>query len=241
MPELVDLTARITEGMANHPAHGRSPLFLTGTRMNHDETADTWRGKGVEDMSVMNGFILLAEHNGTHVDAPVHLHPEGRGIDEIPLSECHGPAVWLDLSNASRREAIDAEDLETATAAAGVTIESGDIMLLHTGWDRHLPNEQERYLNDHPGLSESGAQYLHDQEINMVGIDCGNIDVAGATALPAHQVLLRRDVPDNYTLVAEHLRGIDSIPSHRFTFSATPLPIEGATASPVRAVAIVED
>ena len=50
MPELVDLTAPITEEMANHPAHGRSPLFLTGTRMNHDETADTWRGKGVFNM-----------------------------------------------------------------------------------------------------------------------------------------------------------------------------------------------
>jgi kynurenine formamidase len=209
--------------------------------MNHDETADTWRGKGVDDMSVMNGFVLLAEHNGTHVDAPVHLHPEGKGIEEVPLERCHGPAVWLDLSEAGTREAIDAEDLESAAAEAGVTIDAGNIVLLHTGWERYLPDDQETYLGDHPGLSEAGAQYLHDREIDLVGIDCGNIDVAGATALPAHQVLLRRDVPDHYTLVAEHLRGIDAIPSHQFTFSATPLPIEGATASPVRAVAIVED
>lgn len=241
MAELIDLTAHIDEAMANHPAHGRSPVFLTGTRMNHDETEDTWRGKGVEDMSVKNGFVLFAEHNGTHVDAPIHLHPDGQGIDEVPLEECHGPAVWLDVSDAGERQGIGPDDLQSAAEDAGVEIRAGDAVLLHTGWDRHLPHDQDRYLEDHPGLSEAGAQYLHDREISLVGIDCGNVDVAGETALPAHQVLLRRDVPERYTLVAEHLRGIDAIPTHRFTFSATPLPIEGATASPVRAMAIVED
>ncbi|WP_424018868.1 cyclase family protein [Halorientalis pallida] len=240
MVELVDLTATIHEEMANHPAHGRSPVFLTGTRMNHDETEDTWRGKGVEDMSVMNGFVLFAEHNGTHVDAPVHIHPDGAGIDEVPLEECYGSAVWLDLSEAGPREAIGPDALDAAATAAGVAVEAGDTVLLHTDWDRHLPDDQETYLDDHPGLSEAGAQWLHDRDVSLVGIDCGNVDVAGATSLPAHQVFLRRDVPEKHTLVAENLRGIDRIPDHRFTFSATPLPIEGATASPVRAVAIVD-
>lgn len=241
MVELIDLTAPIHEEMANHPAHGRSPVFLTGTRMNHDETEDTWRGKGVEDMSVMNGFVLFAEHNGTHVDAPVHIHPEGEAIDEVPLEECYGSAVWLDLSEAGPREAIGPDALDAAAAAADVEIGSGDTVLLHTDWDRHLPDDADAYLSDHPGLSEAGAQWLHDRDVSLVGIDCGNVDVAGATPLPAHQVFLRRDVPEKHTLVAENLRGIDRIPEHRFIFSATPLPIEGATASPVRAVAIVED
>jgi len=241
MVELIDLTATIHEDMANHPAHGRSPVFLTGTRMNHDETEDTWRGKGVEDMSVMNGFVLFAEHNGTHVDAPVHIHPDGEAIEEVPLEECYGSAVWLDCSDAGPREAIGPDALETAADAAGVEVAAGDTVLLHTGWDRHLPDDRDTYLDDHPGLSEAGAQWLHDRDVSLVGIDCGNVDVAGATSLPAHQVFLRRDVPEKHTLVAENLRGIDRIPAHRFTFSATPLPIEGATASPVRAVAIVEE
>jgi kynurenine formamidase len=239
--ELIDLTAPIHEEMTNHPAHGRSPVFLTGTRMNHNETEDTWHGKGVEDMSVKNGFVLFAEHNGTHVDAPVHIHPDGEGIDEVPLTECYGDAVWLDLSAVGPREAIGPDAIEAAATEADVEIQAGDIVLLHTGWDRHLPENKARYLEDHPGLSESGAQWLHDRDVSLVGIDCGNVDVAGATPLPAHQVFLRRDVPKRHTLVAENLRGIDQIPDHRFTFSATPLPIEDATASPVRAVAIVED
>ena len=240
MGSLIDLTAEITEGMANHPNHGRSPLFLTGTRMNHDESADTWRGKGVDDMSVKNGFVLLAEHNGTHIDAPVHIHPEGATADELPLERCYCSSVWLDVSNAGPTGHIGPDDLAAAADRAGVTVDAGDGVLLYTGWDRHVPDDPETYLGEHPGLSEAGAQWLHDRDVSVVGIDCGNVDVAGVAALPAHRVFLRDDAPEKYTLVVENLRGIDAIPDHRFTFSALPMPLADATASPVRAVAIVE-
>lgn len=239
MVELIDLTAEIVEGMANHPNHGRSPLFLTGTRMNHDQAADTWRGKGIEDMSFKNGFVYLAEHNGTHVDAPVHVHPDGSSIDELPLEKCHGTAVRLDLSNVGPKGHIGPDELEAATDEADVTIKPKDIVLLYTGWDRYVPDDPDTYLDEHPGLSEEGAVWLHEQDVNLVGIDCGNVDVAGDAALPAHRVFLRDDIPEKYTLVVENLRNIDAIPTHRFTFSAAPLPLEGSTASPVRAFATV--
>lgn len=240
MTELIDLTAEIVEGMANHPNHGRSPLFLTGTRMNHDEAEDTWRGKGVEDMSFKNGFVYIAEHNGTHLDAPVHVHPDGAPIDEVPLSECHGPAVWLDVSDVRPKGLIGPDELERAAADADITVGANDIVLLHTGWDRYVPDDPDTYLEEHPGLSESGAVWLHERDVTLVGIDCGNVDVAGDATLPAHRVFLRDDVPEDYTLVVENLRNIDAIPNHRFTFSAAPLPLEGATASPVRAFGIVD-
>lgn len=240
MADLIDLTADIVEGMANHPNHGRSPLFLTGTRMNHDEAADTWCGKGVDDMSFKNGFVFMAEHNGTHLDAPVHVHPDGRPIDEVPLDECHGSAVWLDVSDAGPKGLIGPAELDAAIDEAGVTLKPDDIVLLHTGWDRYVPDDPDTYLDEHPGLSEAGAVWLHERDVTLVGIDCGNVDVAGDAALPAHRVFLRDDVPEKYTLVVENLRNIDAIPRHRFTFSAAPLPLAGATASPVRAFAIVE-
>lgn len=240
MAELIDLTAEIVEGMANHPNHGRSPLFMTGTRMNHDEAEDTWRGKGVEDMSFKNGFVYLAEHNGTHLDAPVHVHPDGVPIDEVPLEECHGTAVWLDVSDAGPKGRIGPDELQAAAADAGVSVEPEDIVLLHTGWDQHLPDNPDTYLDEHPGLSKEGAVWLHERNVNLVGIDCGNVDVAGDAALPAHRVFLREDIPEKYTLIVENLRDIDAIPAHRFTFNAAPLPLEGSTASPVRAFAIVE-
>ncbi|APX97729.1 cyclase family protein [Natronorubrum daqingense] len=241
MSQLIDLTATITEEMTNHPNHGRSPLFLDGTRMNHDQAEDTWRGKGVEDLSLVNGFVYIAEHNGTHIDAPFHLHPEGKTVDELDLEECHGPAVWLDVSDVGPKGAIGPDELETAAADAGVEVGAGDSVLLYTGWDEYVPEDRATYLEDHPGLSEAGAEWLYERDVTVVGIDCGNVDIAGDVSMPAHQVLLRDDAPDSYTLIVENLRNIDDIPAHRFTFSAAPLPLDDATASPIRAFAIVDD
>ncbi len=240
MSELVDLTATITEEMANHPNHGRSPLFLSGTRMNHDQAEDSWRGKGVEDLSLVNGFVYIAEHNGTHIDAPYHLHPDGKTIEELALSECHGPAVWLDVSDVGPYGEIGPDELAAAATEAGVTVESGDAVLLATGWDEHLPEDRETYLGEHPGLSAAGAEWLFEREVSVVGIDCGNVDVAGDVSMPAHRVLLREGAPEEYTLIVENLRNVAAIPDHRFTFSAAPLPLSGATASPIRAFAIVD-
>lgn len=239
MTQLIDLTATVAEEMANHPSHGRSPVFLPGTRMNHDEAADTWRGKGVEDMSLVNGFVLLAEHNGTHIDAPYHLHPDGITVEEVPLEECYGPAVWLDVSDVGARGAVGPAELEAAAADAGVEIRAGDAVLLRTGWDEHVPGDLDAYLSDHPGLSAAGAEWLRERDVTLVGIDCGNVDVAGAVAFPAHRALMR-DAPDDYVLIVENLRDVDAIPEHRFTFSAAPLPLEGSTASPIRAFAVVD-
>lgn len=241
MSQLTDLTAKITEEMANHPNHGRSPLFLSGTRMNHEQAEDTWRGKGVDDLSLVNGFVYIAEHNGTHIDAPFHLHPDGKTIDGIELEECHGPAVWLDVSDAGPNGAIGPDLLESAVTDANVEVERGDSVLLYTSWDDYLPDNEETYLADHPGLSKTGAEWLYERDVNVVGIDCGNVDIAGEVSMPAHRVLLREGAPDSYTLIVENLRNIDAIPSHRFVFSATPLPLCGATASPIRAFAIVDD
>lgn len=241
MSQVIDLTATITEEMANHPNHGRSPLFLSGTRMNHEQAEDTWRGKGVEDLSLVNGFVYLAEHNGTHLDAPFHLHPDGKTIEELDLQECHGPAVWLDVSDAGSKGAIGPARLDDAVADAGVEIKPDSSVLLYTGWDEHLPDDQSTYLEAHPGLSEAGAEWLMERDVNVVGIDCGNVDIAGDVSMPAHRVLLRQGAPDSYTLIVENLRNIDSIPAHQFVFSAAPLPLNDATASPIRAFAVVDD
>lgn len=241
MSHLIDLTAEITEEMANHPNHGRTPLFLSGTRMNHEQAEDSWRGKGVEDLSLVNGFIYLAEHNGTHIDAPFHLHPDGKTVEELDLEECHGPAVWLDASDAGPKGEIGPELLERAVADAGVEIGPGDAVLLYTGWDAHLPDDQATYLEEHPGLSKAGAEWLFERDVSVVGIDCGNVDIAGDVSMPAHRVLLRNGAPDSYTLIVENLRNINTIPTHRFVFSAAPLPLTGSTASPIRAFAIADE
>lgn len=53
----------------------------------------------------------MGSHTGTHVDAPYHFVRDGRRIDEVPLSQFHGPAIVVDLSSKSAREPIVWNDL----------------------------------------------------------------------------------------------------------------------------------
>jgi kynurenine formamidase len=46
--------------------------------------------------------------------------------------------------------------------------------------------------------------------------------------------------PDDFIAIIENLTGIDRIPAHRFEFVGMPLPLEGSSASPIRAIAITQ-
>jgi kynurenine formamidase len=53
---------------------------------------------------------------------------------------------------------------------------------------------------------------------------------------PVHLTLLGRDIP-----IMEHIMHLETVPVHRFQFVGVPLRIKGATGSPIRAMAILED
>jgi arylformamidase len=50
-----------------------------------------------------NGFAIarlsMGTHSGTHIDAPSHVIPGGRGVKEIPLSDLVGECIVVDKSN----------------------------------------------------------------------------------------------------------------------------------------------
>src|SRR5688572_5711840 len=49
--------------------------------------------------------LSMAEHGGTHMDAPIHF-AEGRlTAADVPLASCIGPAVVIDASDAAARDA----------------------------------------------------------------------------------------------------------------------------------------
>src|SRR5262245_7023632 len=41
--------------------------------------------------------ICMAEHGGTHMDAPIHFAKDKRTADAVPLSSCMGPAAVVDV------------------------------------------------------------------------------------------------------------------------------------------------
>ncbi len=58
-------------------------------------------------------MILVFEHAGTHVDAPIHLGGvEGPAIDEIPLSGWMGEAYVLDMTHKKEKEYVTVDEVE---------------------------------------------------------------------------------------------------------------------------------
>jgi kynurenine formamidase len=174
--------------------------------------------------------LFLVTHTGTHVDAPWHCLPDGRTIERFPPSRFVVPARLLDLRFVRPRARIGEAVLRRALK--GFPFPRGDAAVLWTGWERKAGRPS--YLLDNPGLTPDGARALHRWGAPLVGIDTANLDHPDAARLEAHEILLRDEV-----FVLENLANLGAIRAERFLLVALPLPLRGATGSPVRAVALV--
>ena len=166
-------------------------------------------------------------HSCTRLDAPALLLKEGKTVDLLPPNRFMGNAVLLDLTHKKPSDLIDDEDLEGAEERAGLTAREGEIVIIHTGWAWSSHN--------HPGLSVNGAEYLEFKRVAMVGIDTSNLDHSDSEDLPAHQILLGKEI-----LVVENLCNLERLAQERFRIIALPLNVR-AEVSLVRAIAMVDD
>ena len=97
--------------------------------------------------------MRLAEHGGTHLDAPVHFHEGGSSAERVSLARLIAPAVVVDVRAAcatDRDHAVGVAELERFEAAHG-RIPDGAALLLHTGVAARWP-DRARYL----GTAERG-------------------------------------------------------------------------------------
>lgn len=236
----------IYEGMRQHPAHGRTPLFLSGTR-NHEAYRDFNRINEYDDhdfVTFENEQIIICGHTGTHMDSCYHGDPESDyTIDKMPIECGYGNAIWLDVSERFGPKAIiTAKDLKDAEFRTGSKIQPGDIVLIFTGWSTVM--DPMKYAFEHMGLSRDAGEWLREKKIKTVGIDNCNVDGCGILSMPVHMNFLRPrslGLPgDDFIAIIENMVNINKIPRSRFTFSGVPIPYIGKTGGQVRALAIVD-
>ncbi|MFF0499786.1 cyclase family protein [Nocardia aobensis] len=240
-----------------------APYRLTLTN-EHD--AHRWESAGAPAGTGANADLLVsATHNGTHMDALCHVFAEGKLYNGFPSSSftpsdgaarCGidkvgglvGRAVVLDVAGATGvrclepGEAVTAEMIERAEAHHGVTVEAGDIVLLHTGWLRHFLEQAEAgvpvSLDRQPGLGRSGAGLLIDRDVSAVGADNTAVEVLGAEAgfIELHvELIVHRGIP---LLELLDLRGPVEAGVATGMLVVAPLVIAGGSGSPVNPVLI---
>ncbi len=173
--------------------------------------------------------LQMVVHFGTHVDAPLHFITDGPAMDEVPLDRLWGAGVVLRLDPEPLSE-IGPEQLQ----AAGPEIRRGDIVLLDTGWARHMGTEM---YEQHPSLSAAAADWLVERGAKLLAVDFSTPDMTARRrppgfTFPVHHRLLGRGV-----LIAEHLTNLPALPAGRVDVFVMALSIAGSDGAQARIIA----
>lgn len=177
--------------------------------------------KFLQDFSNSNSCeseILIGMHTGTHVDAPLHMLPDGSTIDQINLAQVVTECRVLDFTGL--QDKITAHDLTAKK------IEPGSFILLKT------KNSCEQGFDfNFMFLEQSGAAYLVEAGVSGVGIDALGIE-RDQPGHPTHKILFKAGI-----IIIEGLRLAD-IEEGDYFLCAAPLKVVGAESAPARAFLI---
>ena len=132
--------------------------------------------KRKSEQGVNAQYIQTSNHIGTHIDAPRHFVTSGKTIDQIPLDWLYGPGVIVNLA-----PELDELDVYTPQMIEKhVEVREGDILLLHTGWEKYAQfgsePDEEKYIHRHPGAHRDLVPWLLEKKIHVWGLDAISTD-----------------------------------------------------------------
>lgn len=248
-------------GQPFHPDMPRSsetmPFLFWVTKKHCDKTLPDGFSATVE-------MFTTTTHNGTHIDALGHVSLNGKlfggetatanqtreaglkklGIEKVPPLVMRG--VLLDVARLKGVDVlppayeITASDMEAAEAAAGTSIRAGDAVYLRTGWARYFDDAHRFHSAEGcPGPGKEGAEWLANKGVRVTGSDTPMYEKADRRPGLLHPVHIMLLVERGIHMVESmNLEPLASAPISSFVTVIIPLPIRGASGSPVRPIAI---
>ncbi len=194
----------------------------------------------------------MGVHSTTHIDAPWHYGPHtiennekrrAATADEIPLEQCIGPGVVLNMAHKQDGESISVADIEADLKQSGASVESGTIVLVRTDRDKYLGTKN--YWKLGTGMSAEATEWLIDKGCTVMGIDQWGWDVPFHHQIAQSKKEKRSDLFWEGHRIGqtrpywqmEQLVNLSQLPSHGFEVAVFPLKLVGASAAPARVVA----
>jgi kynurenine formamidase len=236
---LIDLSMEVHQGMMTYPNVAKPVIVEMESHAAMARSIGTDQ-YGVDEIT-NHCLIVTGDHIGTHIDSWGHVKPDAPRAEGIPIEYCYGNGVVLDLTHKGAGDEITPGDIDQAERSlGGYRIQPRDIVLLRT--DAAKRRFDKSYLTDHPGMTKEAVHGLLDRGVMVMGIDAIGFDPPVTKMFErrkfweAHRVMREREY---YHL--ENLCNLHEIPPpyHSFTVSVLPVKWRGASAAPVRAVAIV--
>jgi kynurenine formamidase len=209
---IIDLTHTLEDNITVYPGTP-PPAFTPISTIERDGFAER--------------SITLTTHTGTHMDAPCHILPGSKSLDQFPIDNFIGKGIVVDCTNTN---AISLSLLQSKE----VQIKDADFVLFYTGWQQKWNTPQ--YFDPFPTLTTEATEWLLQFDVKALGFDTISVDTMTDEALPNHNLLLRKEV-----LIIENMNNLHVLAGKKFQLYCIPLKIQGSDASPVRAFAQIDD
>ncbi|MFW6147098.1 MAG: cyclase family protein [Thermodesulfobacteriota bacterium] len=204
----------------NHTISPNMPVY-PGTEAPEFSTPCT-----IKEMGFLERKLTLYSHTGTHIDAPAHIIPGAKALDQMTPDRFVGKGALIKLRG-KESSTIEVDFLKSHQQQ----IERCEFLLFHTGWGDLWGKDA--YYQGYPVLSHDAAAWLSGFPLKGIGADTISADEAGSVTFPIHTVLLEHDI-----VIIENLTNLEALPDHGFDFFCFPLKLEKADGSPVRAVGV---
>jgi len=185
----LDISMPITEAMSSYPGDPQPEFHAT------------------REGGVLLTVLRMSLHAGTHVDAPLHVLPDGPAVDALPQDRLCGPACVVQ----ARTSPIDAAEVRSWP------LRSRDRVLV-------------RGASGSCTFTEDGARALLDHDLLLLGVEDFGPDDTGSPDLPVHRLLLGRSIG-----LLENLCLAQVVPG-RYHLTCLALSLPGREAAWARAV-----
>ena len=213
---------------------------------------------------VADDVVTMVTHSGTHMDALGHCWNEGKlwndrgvehvtsfginwaGIEQVPGFVTRG--VMLDIArfkgvdHLGLGEVVTAADMDACAASQGIEIQSGDVLLVRTGWYRVFSSDNELWKRGSPGPDASCTAWLKEKEIIAIGADNAAVECYVSEGRdpnsPRLHITALRDL-GVYLIENLDLEELARDEIYEFLFMAAPLRLPKATGSPMTPLALV--
>ncbi|MFK4224021.1 cyclase family protein [Streptomyces sp. NPDC019890] len=224
---------------------------------------------GPGTVATSDDAVTMGLQAATHWDALTHVSHSGKiyngrpadtitphtrarfsGIDKAPYVVSRG--VLLDVARAKGLDrlpgdhAVTPEDLDEAAEFAGLTIRSGDIVLVRTGQVQVcIAGDKHGYGYPSPGLSVRTPEWFHAHDVAAVANDTLTFEIFPPEIedlwLPVHALdLVEMGMLQGQNWNLENLStACAQEKRYAFLLSAMPEPFVGGTGTPVAPVAIL--